>query len=230
MNLVIRENIVILTSERWSDRTNLADAIKTAFGDRKCTVVHFAELKHQIISSLGEKYSEARVLARVSESIARSISAALMCDSALVLDTDITSIHEFRALVRMIEYVYEQVTQWFKEQKGLLPAKDKERKIIEKRLEAGPPKILHVKVMNDTSREEQNIAQFFADVSDELYFAMGDEGRDIAEILRDNDIIRTEHSRVEYAGLLYYENRTSYLEFTEEKVFNENDVLVTIDL
>ena len=230
MNLVIREKIIILTSGKWVEKFRLAGKIKEAIGPKKCTVIHYDELRRQTIVSLGERYTEERALARFTESLARSISAALMCDSTLILDTDISTIHEFKILVRLIEYVYGQIADWYEEQYRLMSKGDKEYKRIEAQLKAGPPSVLLIKVLAEKSVQEKNISHFFKECRDELYSMLGDEGLAVSQILETGELENIEHERVKYGGLYYYENRTSKLSIREAKVKDGENVVIFLDL
>ncbi|MBQ7201984.1 hypothetical protein IJS18_01160 [Candidatus Saccharibacteria bacterium] len=230
MDLVIRENIVILTSEKWVDKHRLATKIKEAVGPKKCTVVHYDELRRQTIAMLGERYSEAKALARFTEALARNISTAFMCDSLLILDTDISTVHDMKGLIRLIGYVYNQTNDWYEEQRRFMSPKDKDFKRITKHLEEGPPSILHLKVLADEARQQKGITHFYMAVRDELYNGLGDEGLVLNQILETEDLEKLEHERVKYAGLLFYENCTSRFSIHDVRIENEDDVTITLDL
>ena len=49
----IREKIVILTSEKWVDKSDIAKRIGNAYGDKNGLVIHFDSLRKKYKKKLG---------------------------------------------------------------------------------------------------------------------------------------------------------------------------------
>ncbi len=220
MILEIKEKIVILTSEKWVDKHDIAKRIGKAYGDTDGLIIHFDSLRKKYKKKLGNDFTEDKLNARVLEHVARAFSASLLTGSYLVLDTDVDDIPGFEILLKTIERVQMLIDEMKDEYDG---AKVKNR---------GPVHILHLSIPGTDAEKEAYLNSCRNEFKNELYPNMGEDAEILAELLLKEKVVRLDNRALDYArlGFKRYYTFSPILELSEASINDKENLDFTVNL
>lgn len=216
----LKERIVILTSERWVDKHDLAKKIGVAYDGNDAMVVHYGSLKQKFIKKLGGDYTEEKLDAKVLEYVARAISTALISGSPLILDTDIEDIPGFETILKLIERILMLIGEMKDEYEEAKPKGNQ------------PLRILHLAVEGTDEEKAAYFRRCETEYTDEIYPNMGSDAKILVELLRKEHETRINSNRNVYAGLLFkkYYTFSPCMEIAYGKIENKEDLEFKVDL
>ena len=216
----LSERIIILTSEKWVEKHEIANQIGTAIGDTKAVVIHYSFLRKKYTKKLGSDYTKAKLDAKILEHIARAISAALLTKAYLVIDTDIVDIPGFDTLLRTIERILILIGEMKDEYEETAPKN------------SGPLHVLHLSIGGSEEEKEAYYNRLHAEYMDELFPKMGDDAKILADLLLKEEKARFEHDHAEYAGLLFkkYYTFSPMIELGEESIDKKEEITFKANL
>ncbi len=220
MILEIKEKIVILTSEKWVDKHDIAKRIGKAYGDTDGLIIHFDSLRKKYKKKLGNEFTEDKLNARVLEHVARAFSASLLTGSYLVLDTDVDDIPGFEILLKTIERVQMLIDEMKDEYDE---AKVKNR---------GPVHILHLSIPGTDAEKEAYLNSCRNEFKNELYPNMGEDAEILAELLLKEKVVRLDNRALDYArlGFKRYYTFSPILELSEASINDKENLDFTVNL
>lgn len=216
----LSERIIILTSEKWVEKHEIANQIGTAIGDTKAVVIHYSFLRKKYTKKLGSDYTKAKLDAKILEHIARAISAALLTKAYLVIDTDIVDIPGFDTLLHTIERILILIGEMKDEYEETAPKN------------SGPLHVLHLSIGGSEEEKEAYYNRLHAEYMDELFPKMGDDAKILADLLLKEEKARFEHDHTEYAGLLFkkYYTFSPMIELGEESIDKKEEITFKANL
>ena len=216
----IKERIVILTSEKWVDKHDIAEKIGAAYKGINGVVIHFDSLEKKHKKKLGSEFTEEKLNARVFESVARAFSTVLLSESYLVLDTDIDDIPGFDTLLKTVERIQMLIDEM----------KDEFDEFKTKA--HGPIQILHLSIPGTEAERKAYLTRCRAEYRDEIYPNMGDDAEILASLLLKQKEARLEKAALEYAALRFKRHYTfsPLLELKEAAIEDKDNLDFEINL
>lgn len=216
----IREKIVILTSEKWVDKSDIAKRIGNAYGDKNGLVIHFDSLRRKYKKKLGSDFTEDKLSAHILEYVARAFSASLLTGSYLVLDTDVDDIPGFETLLKTVERVQMLIDE-MKDEYDEVKVKNH-----------GPVRILHLSIPGTEAEKEAYFRDCRAEIRDEIYPNMGEDAEILADLLLREKKARLEKVALEYAGLRFkkYYTFSPILELSEATIDDKENLDFMVNL
>lgn len=216
----IRERIVILTSEQWVDKHDIAEQIGAAYEGATGMVVHFDSLRKKHKKKLGSDYTEEKLNARVLESVARAFSNTLLTGSFLVLDTDVDDIPGFDILLKTVERIQMLIDE-MKDEFDEFKTKNH-----------GPIQILHLSIPGTEAERKAYLSRCRTEYRNEIYPNMGDDAEILASLLLRQKEARLEKAALEYAGLRFkkYYTFSPLLELSEAAVEDKENLDFKVNL
>ena len=216
MALEIREKIVVLTSEKWVDKHEIANQIANSYQKTKGTIIHYSSLRKKLIKKLGSDYTKEKLDVRMLEHVSRAISATLLSGTYLVLDIDIADIPSFNTLLRTIEQVAMLISDMKDECDDISTKGDY------------PIRIFHLSVSSNDDEQEAYVDRCYAEYMEELYQNMGSEAKILADLLKKELEANIEHERLAYIGLVFnkYYTFSPLLRIKDYTILKESELKI----